>query len=647
MGPASCGTARGGARSVLPGRSWALRVTGIGRTVLPFVTVLVVSMRSRGICRCRAPSCRSARLESRRHRGLPEYRGSAGPWPDDLGYCRVVDQQIRVAAAPAGEQVAYASVGEGPLLVLAAWWTSHLELDWQDPGLRDFIETLARRHTVVRYDRPGVGLSSRGDRPYDLDSETDYLNTVIDAARHDQRQDEVDLLGISCGGPGSVRVAAERPDVIRSLIMFASYATGDDIVDDETKRAITDLVRVNWGMGSQSITSVLLPGAEPDTIRRFNRSQRDTTSPETAASLLDLTFTLDASDYTSRVDVPTLVLHRAHDLVIGCDLGRDLAGRISGAEFRELEGKAHVPWTGDCSAALAHIERFLTGEQIGGPPIRQLATVCFIDIADSTRMLSELGDARWRERLDHLRRLVDDEATSRSGSVLKDTGDGAMLTFAMPGSALDFAQSIRARAGAIDLPLRIGLHMGEVEVRGEDITGITVVIASRVADAAAAGQILATQTTAELAAGSAIRVVDVGARDLKGVAGERRLVDVAPLADDSHAADRDTDDDAAPGVIRFGGYELDVAAFELRRDGEPVDMEPQVFDVLHYLATRAGELVTKEQLLDDVWGDRFVSDSSLSSRIKSARAVVGDDGTRQAVIKTVHGRGFRFIAPVD
>lgn len=568
---------------------------------------------------------------------------------DVLGYCRVVDQQIATATATGGETIAYASVGEGPLLVLAAWWTSHLELDWQDPDLRSFVETLAQRHTVVRYDRPGVGLSSRGDRPYDLDSETEYLTTVIEAARRDHRTGHVDLLGISCGGPGSVRVATEQPDLVRSLVLFASYTTGSDITDDDTRRALTDLVRANWGMGSQTITSVLLPGADPEAVRRFNRAQRETATAATAAALLGLTFDLDAAAFVERVDVPTLVLHRAHDMVVGCDLGRELAERIPGAEFRELEGKVHVPWTGDCRAALDHIERFLTGERSDEPPVRQLASVCFIDIVGSTEMLGELGDGRWRERLDHLGRLVADEARRCDGRVLKDTGDGAMLTFPMPGGAFDFAQSIRSRAATIDLPLRIGVHMGEVEVRGDDITGITVVIASRVADAAVAGQILATHTTAELAAGSAIHVVDIGARDLKGVAGERRLVDVAPIAGRSDdGAEHTVERHGGPfGVIRFGGFELDVAAFELRRDGEPVDVEPQVFDVLHYLASRSGELVTKEQLLDDVWGDRFVSDSSLSSRIKSARAAVGDDGTRQAVIKTVHGRGFRFVATVD
>ena len=560
------------------------------------------------------------------------------------GYCRRVDQTIRFATAPGGEEIAYASVGEGPLLVLAAWWTSHLELDWQDPDLRTFVETLAQRHTVVRYDRPGVGLSSRDDRPYDLASESEYLGVVVDAARSDLGVDDVDLLGISCGGPGSIRLAAERPDVVRNLVLFGSYIDGREIVDDETQGALTDLVRANWGMGSQAITSILLPGAAPEAIRRFNRGQRDTATAEVASSLLGLTFTLDASGFVDRVRVPTLVLHRAHDMVIGCDLGRDLASRISGAEFRELEGKVHVPWTGDCRSALDVIERFLTGDASSDTPVRELATVCFIDIVESTRTLSELGDARWRERLDHLRLLVDQDADRSNGTVVKDTGDGAMLTFPLPGDAIAFARSIRSRAAAIDIPLRIGIHMGEVEIRGDDITGISVVIASRVTDAAAGGQILATQATAELAAGAGFRFVDLGERDLKGVAGERRIVDVEP----SGAAEPPARVDAAPtDVIRFGEFELDANAFELRRDGDAVEIEPQVFDVLRYLAERPGVLVSKEQLLDDVWGDRFVSESSLSSRIRSARIAVGDDGSRQAVIKTVHGRGFRFVATID
>ncbi|MEL6982025.1 MAG: transcriptional regulator, partial [Actinomycetota bacterium] len=119
-------------------------------------------------------------------------------------------------------------------------------------------------------------------------------------------------------------------------------------------------------------------------------------------------------------------------------------------------------------------------------------------------------------------------------------------------------------------------------------------------------------------------------------------------APDTGTADGSTADDTTPAsrVIRFDDCELDLALHELRRAGERVHLEPQVFDVLAYLAGRRGALVTKEELLDEVWGDRFVSESALSSRIKTARQATGDDGRAQRVIRTVHGKGFTFVADV-
>ena len=100
-------------------------------------------------------------------------------------------------------------------------------------------------------------------------------------------------------------------------------------------------------------------------------------------------------------------------------------------------------------------------------------------------------------------------------------------------------------------------------------------------------------------------------------------------------------------IFAFGESELDTDTLELRRAGAPVGVEPQVFDVLTYLVEHRDRVVRKEELLDEVWGDRFVSESALTSRIKDARRAVGDDGHRQAVIRTVHGRGYRFVAPVE
>jgi DNA-binding winged helix-turn-helix (wHTH) protein len=101
-----------------------------------------------------------------------------------------------------------------------------------------------------------------------------------------------------------------------------------------------------------------------------------------------------------------------------------------------------------------------------------------------------------------------------------------------------------------------------------------------------------------------------------------------------------------PVIFGFGEFEIDTDRFELRRNGAEVRLEPQVFDVLRYLVEHRDRVVTKDELLDNVWGDRFVSESALTSRIKAARQAVGDDGRSQHVIGTAHGRGYRFVAEV-
>jgi DNA-binding winged helix-turn-helix (wHTH) protein/tetratricopeptide (TPR) repeat protein len=102
----------------------------------------------------------------------------------------------------------------------------------------------------------------------------------------------------------------------------------------------------------------------------------------------------------------------------------------------------------------------------------------------------------------------------------------------------------------------------------------------------------------------------------------------------------------APSRIRFGDCELDLDGFELRRGGQPQSIEPQVFELLSYFARNPGRLVSKDELIAEVWGGRIVSDAALSSRIKSARRAIGDDGEQQRLIRTVHGRGFRFVGEI-
>lgn len=423
-----------------------------------------------------------------------------------------MQQQLARCVAPDGSEIAYATVGEGPALVFSAWWVSHLEVDWLADDYRAFFETLAQRHTVVRYDRPGVGLSVRERTAFTLDSEVQYLRAVVDALD----VDSVDLWGCSCGGPATVALAVQEPDLVDHVVLFGSYERGSLLAPTDLRTALSDLVRASWGLGSQTLSQLFIPDAETDEMRTFAATQRATSSSETAADLLDLTYTLDISDITPDVDVATQVLHRGEDQLVRSRLGRRLADRIAGAEYVELDGGAHLPWAGDTGRLLQAAERFLTGAGPVAPPKRVLATVLFTDIVGSTQLAGELGDRRWRELLDRHDELSAGAIAGAGGRLIKTTGDGVLAVFDSPDSALRCAEMLRVRVRDLDIQIRAGAHVGEVELRGGDVAGVAVNLAARVADAAEVDEILVTGTVRDLLAGGDHRFTTRGTMSFAG-----------------------------------------------------------------------------------------------------------------------------------
>jgi pimeloyl-ACP methyl ester carboxylesterase len=254
-----------------------------------------------------------------------------------------VPPRIRFFRGTSGKRIAYAVDGQGPLLIFPAWWVSHLERDFDDPGFRGLFTKLATRMTVVRYDRPGVGLSDREPHPYSLDDELNNLEAIID----ELGADRVALMGGSCGGPPAIAYAARHPERTSHLVLYGAYACGPRLAADDLKQAMMGLVRANWGLGSRALTDLLAPQHSTEERQRLAETQRDSASPETAAALLDLIYRMDVSDRVARVRVPTLVLHRKGDRAISFDHGRELAAQIVGATFMPLAGDAHLPWIGD------------------------------------------------------------------------------------------------------------------------------------------------------------------------------------------------------------------------------------------------------------------------------------------------------------
>ena len=257
--------------------------------------------------------------------------------------------------------------------------------------------------------------------------------------------------------------------------------------------------------------------------KRIGALERAAMSPKMALLNWQAMFRqFDMRDIARSVGVPTLVLHRKHD-AIPVELGRELAAVIPGARLVELDGVDHLPWVGDLESVTGEIEVFLTGQRHEQVPDRMLATVLFTDIVDSTRRAAELGDQRWRELLQHHDEVARAEIRSFQGRLVKDTGDGVLATFDGPTRAVLCATAIAERMPQIGLDVRGGLHTGECVRRGDDIGGIAVHIAARIAAKANAGEVLVSNTVKDLVYGSGITFKDQGAHMLKGVPGEWSL----------------------------------------------------------------------------------------------------------------------------
>jgi pimeloyl-ACP methyl ester carboxylesterase/DNA-binding CsgD family transcriptional regulator len=265
---------------------------------------------------------------------------------------------------PDAGRIAFAVVGNGPAIVLPAWWVSHLAEDWQSDPLRRFVEGLAAGRTVVRYDRVGTGMSDR-ERPrqtFTPEFEAATLCAVLD----ELRLERVTLMGISCGGCTAVSFAARWPERVDRLVLYGSYANGQALGPPEARRGMVDLVRSHWGLGSRLLADVFASSWSPADRAAFSAAQRTGADAQMAARLLELIYETDVRDDLPRVRAPALVVHREHDRAMRLRGAREVAALLPRAELVTLPGDAHLPWHGDGDAVLRAVAAFLG---IKAPPI--------------------------------------------------------------------------------------------------------------------------------------------------------------------------------------------------------------------------------------------------------------------------------------
>lgn len=445
-----------------------------------------------------------------------------------------------------GVKIAYSKFGEGKPLIYPAPWVTDLSFFLEDPIISQFFEWLAQETSVILYDKHGCGQSDRDRKEFDLEAELLDLETVVDQLS----LDAVILFGISMAGAVSIAYTARHPDKVSHLIIYGSFANGETLAKGEVKSALVSLVNASWGMGSKALADLFIPGANTQQLQEFAKFQRDSSTPEVAAKLLALTYSIDVTELLSGINTPTLVLHREGDKVMTIEHGRQLAAKIPNARFKVLKGSIHLPWHGESNEVIEEILKFLGKEPsrpshevatktdsagdeevfLEGPEVVEQATILFSDIVSSTDLVNQLGDAAARDIFLHHDKIVRDQIKKHGGRELQNLGDGFMLSFESATGAIKCARDIQ-KAISKDLKqikVRMGINTGEVVRReGEHPFGQAVVVASRIASKAEGEQILISDVTKHLASGSKFPFVEKGGFKPKGFSESIKLHEVS------------------------------------------------------------------------------------------------------------------------
>ena len=424
-------------------------------------------------------------------------------------------------------RIAYQVVGGGPLdLVFVPGFVSNIELFWEIPEWVQFFSRLAAFSRLILFDKRGTGLSDRDVGIATLEERMDDVRAVMDAAGSEHAA----LFGISEGGPMSLLFAATYPQRARALVLYGSYALSEHLLVSEVEfNKEIELIDRLWGSGGYLMARYMPRGLSEEVARqRFARFERQSASPSAVMAIRRMNREIDARHVLPAIRVPTLVMHRVGDSAINVELGRYLAANIPGAKYVELPGNDHVPiFERDITDRIVdETEEFLTGSRSEPDVDRVLATVMFTDIVDSTKRAAELGDRQWRALLDRHDETVRQQLARFRGQEVKNLGDGFMATFDGPARAVRCAASICELVRPLGIAVRSGLHTGEVELKRDDVAGISVHIAARVAAEAAAGETVVSSTVRDLVAGSGLRFQDRGSRALKGLPEQVHLYSV-------------------------------------------------------------------------------------------------------------------------
>ena len=418
--------------------------------------------------------------------------------------------------------IAYQLVGDGPFdLVFVPSWFSNIEVLWESPMVSRFLDRLASFSRLILFDRRGSGLSdSCGAHELSLEDRASDLLAVLDAVGSERAA----LFSSFLGSSVVTYVAATRQERVSAVALYNatpgvaamrhdddSDARGDRESRHEAREDPASLGQ--WGRS----TFGLHDGISERHAQWWMRYQRMSLGPGDARVGGQAYARDDVRDLLGAIRAPTLVVANTRAPLIPASHGRYLADHIDGATYLEFDSDMPGWFLNADDPVLDEVQEFLIGRRAQIEPDRLLATILFTDLVGSTTFAAQAGDSGWRDAIDTHDQMLASVVERHGGTLIKTTGDGALVTFERPSSAIRCGRVLTTEADRLGFQMRVGIHTGEIDRRGDDITGLAVVIAARAMQLAPANQVVVTGTVRELVAGSSVSFLSAGDHELKGV----------------------------------------------------------------------------------------------------------------------------------
>jgi class 3 adenylate cyclase/pimeloyl-ACP methyl ester carboxylesterase len=433
-----------------------------------------------------------------------------------------MELNMRYTVTADGVRIAFATAGAGLPVIRAPYSVfAHCQLEWRQS---DFFERLARHRMIIPFDTRGAGLSDRDAEDYSLEARKLDIDAVVSALGLSRFA----LHGIGSSGPVVISYAVEHPERVSHLILDDAFVNGQSYLNTPQTSALAQLAG-DWEVLTENIAFTSM-GYGGEDARRHAAYLRSCTTPEAFRRWTAAQTDVDVTDLLPQVQAPTLIMQHSATRYVGQEEGREMATRIPNSRLVVLDGKQ-----GDVEGVLTAIDDFL-GDAVPAPPDgRQrpsaFRAVLFTDIVGHTEMMHRLGDVRGRDVLREHERVTRATLAAHGGYEVKAMGDGFMASFGSVTPAMDCAIALQRAFAAFEhdgaaVQIRVGLSAGEPIEEDGDLFGSTVILASRVAAKAGAGEILVPDTVRGLLSGKGYVFGDRGEFVPKGFDEGVRVWDV-------------------------------------------------------------------------------------------------------------------------